>query len=62
MPKQGKGGRPESGRITITVRVSRQLKSLLDDAAEAAGVDKSTYVREALVTKLKKDGHIKKSA
>jgi hypothetical protein len=48
MPKHGKGGRPKSGRITITVRLSPEEKELLDRMAAAAGMDKSSYVRKAL--------------
>jgi uncharacterized protein (DUF1778 family) len=56
MPKHRKGGRPESGRITITVRLSPEEKELLDRAALAAGLDKSGYVRKALIRQLKRDG------
>jgi len=50
MPKRKKMGRPKSGRMTITVRLSPQEKSSLEDAAEAAGLDKSAYMRKALTT------------
>ena len=60
MPKSKKMGRPKSGRMTITVRLSPQEKSSLEDAAEAAGLDKSAYMRKALTTQLKKDGHLKR--
>jgi uncharacterized protein (DUF1778 family) len=62
MPRQrkgvelSKGGRPKSGRITITVRLSPEQKRLLDHAAEKSGMDKSAYVRKALLIQLKKNG------
>jgi predicted transcriptional regulator len=60
MPKHGKGGRPKSNRITVSVRISPEEKTALDHAAEAAGLDKSGYFRRALLTQLKKDRFQKK--
>lgn len=60
MPKQRKGGRPETGRITMTIRLLPEEKLALEDAAEAAGLDKSAYVRKALTNQLKKDGRVKR--
>ena len=54
MPKRAVG-RPESGRITITVRISPEEKERLNRAAQAAGVDKSAYVRKALLNQLNRD-------
>jgi uncharacterized protein (DUF1778 family) len=62
MSKQRKGvelkkaGRPKSGRITITVRLSPEQKDLLDRGAEKSGLDKSAYVRQALLSQLKRNG------
>jgi hypothetical protein len=46
--------------MTITVRLLPEEKLLLDEAAAAAGLDKSAYLRKALATQLKKDGHPKR--
>ena len=62
MPRSKKMGRPQSGRITITMRISPEEKLSLEDAAAAAVLNKSAYLRKALTTQLKKDGHIKRRA
>jgi hypothetical protein len=48
-------GRPESGRITITVRISPEERGRLGRAALAAGIDKSAYIRRSLMRQLKRD-------
>jgi hypothetical protein len=60
MPKHGKPGRPKSNRITITVRLAPKEKADLDHAAKTVGLDKSAYVRRALLTQLKENGFQKK--
>jgi len=53
MSKQRKGvelkkaGRPKSGRITITVRLSPEQKDLLDRGAEKSGLDKTSVAESA---------------
>jgi hypothetical protein len=44
------------------MRISPEEKLSLEDAAAAAGLNKSAYLRKALTTQLKKDGHIKRRA
>jgi uncharacterized protein (DUF1778 family) len=55
-PKRPKAGRRKTGKISITVRLSPETRTLLDKAAEQLGLDSvSVYVEEAIRQRLKRD-------
>jgi predicted transcriptional regulator len=59
MPRQSKrpkAGRRKTGKISITVRLSPETRTLLDKAAEQLELDSvSLYVEEAVRQRLKRD-------
>jgi hypothetical protein len=65
MAKKKKMGRPELGKMTITVRLHPKTKALLDGAvasinaaapADSLKLDKSTYIENLLLAKFKREG------
>ena len=65
MAKKKKMGRPKLGKITITVRLQKTTKAMLERAvasinaaapADSAKMDKSTYIENLLLAKFKREG------
>jgi hypothetical protein len=56
--KKRKPGRRKTGKITITLRVFPTTKRLLAKAARLSKRQISDYAEEALLDRLKADGHI----
>jgi len=54
--KRPKAGRRKTGKISVTVRLSPETRTLLDRAAEQLGLDSfSVYIEEAIRQRLKRD-------
>jgi predicted transcriptional regulator len=54
--KRPKAGRRKTGKISVTVRLSPETKTMVDRATEQFGLDSfSVYIEEAIRQRLKRD-------
>ena len=54
--KPSKTGRRKTGKISVTVRLSPETKTMVDRATEEFGLDSfSVYIEEAIRQRLKRD-------